>query len=145
VLILGSDGVAAAAAAGVLLTATGTAGGLCFAAWAGADKLWSSAAGARCGGVLRPERRGSRTPERMPDRAIGSQPIPYGLAVALEAGTEREQLEAVGTRFESSGDAWSDWDGVQRADVLEPVELDATAAAEHDVDLLGIEVPVRER
>jgi uncharacterized membrane protein YbhN (UPF0104 family) len=41
VLILGSDGVAAAAAAGVLLTVTGTAGGLLFAAWAGADKLWS--------------------------------------------------------------------------------------------------------
>jgi len=40
VLILGSDGVAAAAAAGVLLTVTGTIGGLCFAAWAGADKLW---------------------------------------------------------------------------------------------------------
>jgi len=40
VLILGSDGVAAAAAAGVLLTATGTVGGLCFAAWAGADRLW---------------------------------------------------------------------------------------------------------
>jgi uncharacterized membrane protein YbhN (UPF0104 family) len=41
VLILGSDGVAAAAAAGLLLTATGTVGGLCFAAWAGADRLWS--------------------------------------------------------------------------------------------------------
>ncbi|HET7589263.1 MAG TPA: hypothetical protein VFK14_03615 [Solirubrobacterales bacterium] len=41
VLILGSDGVATAAAAGVLLTATGTVGGLCFAGWAGADKLWS--------------------------------------------------------------------------------------------------------
>ena len=41
VLILGSDGVAAAAAAGVLLTVTGTAGGLCFAAWAGADRLWA--------------------------------------------------------------------------------------------------------
>ena len=40
VLILGSDGVAAAAAAGVLLTVTGTVGGLCFAAWAGADHLW---------------------------------------------------------------------------------------------------------
>jgi uncharacterized membrane protein YbhN (UPF0104 family) len=40
VLILGSDGVAAAAAAGVLMTATGTVGGLCFAAWAGADELW---------------------------------------------------------------------------------------------------------
>jgi uncharacterized membrane protein YbhN (UPF0104 family) len=41
VLILGSDGVAAAAAAGVLLTVTGTVGGLCFAAWAGADRLWT--------------------------------------------------------------------------------------------------------
>jgi uncharacterized membrane protein YbhN (UPF0104 family) len=42
VLILGSDGVAAAAAAGVLMTVTGTIGGLCFAAWAGADRIWSS-------------------------------------------------------------------------------------------------------
>jgi uncharacterized membrane protein YbhN (UPF0104 family) len=41
VLILGSDGVAAAAAAGVLMTVTGTVGGLCFAAWAGADRLWT--------------------------------------------------------------------------------------------------------
>jgi uncharacterized membrane protein YbhN (UPF0104 family) len=41
VLILGRDGVAAAAAAGVLMTVTGTLGGLCFAAWAGADRLWS--------------------------------------------------------------------------------------------------------
>jgi uncharacterized membrane protein YbhN (UPF0104 family) len=39
VLILGPQGVAAAAAAGVLLTATGTVGGLCFAAWAAADFL----------------------------------------------------------------------------------------------------------
>ena len=41
VLILGSDGVAAAAAAGVVLTVTGTLGGLCFAGWAGADRLWA--------------------------------------------------------------------------------------------------------
>jgi uncharacterized membrane protein YbhN (UPF0104 family) len=47
VLILGSDGVAAAAAAGVLLTATGTVGGLCFAAWAGADRLWHGSRRAR--------------------------------------------------------------------------------------------------
>jgi hypothetical protein len=40
VLILGHDGVAAAAAAGLLMTVTGTVGGLCFAAWAGADRLW---------------------------------------------------------------------------------------------------------
>ena len=47
VLILGGEGVAATAAAGVLLTVTGTAGGLCFAGWAGADRLWSSARRAR--------------------------------------------------------------------------------------------------
>jgi uncharacterized membrane protein YbhN (UPF0104 family) len=41
VLILGHDGVAAAAAAGVLMTVTGTIGGLSFAAWGGADRLWS--------------------------------------------------------------------------------------------------------
>jgi uncharacterized membrane protein YbhN (UPF0104 family) len=39
VLILGHDGVAATAAAGLLLTVTGTIGGLCFAAWSGTDHL----------------------------------------------------------------------------------------------------------
>jgi hypothetical protein len=39
VLILGTHGVATVAAAGVLLTATGTAGALCFAGWAGLDWL----------------------------------------------------------------------------------------------------------
>jgi hypothetical protein len=41
VLILGRQGVAAVAAAGILSTATGIAGGLTFAAWAGADRLWA--------------------------------------------------------------------------------------------------------
>jgi uncharacterized membrane protein YbhN (UPF0104 family) len=41
VLILGRDGVAAVAAAGLLSTVTGTVGGLSFVAWAGADRLWS--------------------------------------------------------------------------------------------------------
>ena len=40
ILILGSNGVAAVAAAGVLSTVTGIAGGLSFAGWAGADWLW---------------------------------------------------------------------------------------------------------
>ena len=40
VLILGRQGVAAAAAAGLLMTVTGTLGGLGFAAWAGADRIW---------------------------------------------------------------------------------------------------------
>jgi uncharacterized membrane protein YbhN (UPF0104 family) len=39
VLILGHDGVAATAAAGVLMTVTGTIGGLVFAAWAAVDGL----------------------------------------------------------------------------------------------------------
>jgi uncharacterized membrane protein YbhN (UPF0104 family) len=47
VLILGREGVAAAAAAGVLMTVTGTLGGLCFAGWAGADRLWSISRRAR--------------------------------------------------------------------------------------------------
>ena len=39
VLILGSNGVALTAAAGALLTATGAAGALCFAAWALVDRI----------------------------------------------------------------------------------------------------------
>ena len=42
VLILGGHGVAAVAAAGVLLTATGIAGALSFAGWALADRIWGS-------------------------------------------------------------------------------------------------------
>jgi uncharacterized membrane protein YbhN (UPF0104 family) len=42
VLILGPHGVAAVAAAGVLLTATGTMGALCFAGWGLGDWLWDS-------------------------------------------------------------------------------------------------------
>jgi uncharacterized membrane protein YbhN (UPF0104 family) len=40
VVILGANGVALVAAAGVLLSATGLAGGLVFAAWGGLDRLW---------------------------------------------------------------------------------------------------------
>lgn len=46
VLILGHHGVAATAAAGTLLTVTGTIGGLCFAGWAGGDRLWAALRGA---------------------------------------------------------------------------------------------------
>jgi hypothetical protein len=44
VLILGTNGVAVAAAAGALLTATGALGALCFATWALVDRLRPSAA-----------------------------------------------------------------------------------------------------
>jgi uncharacterized membrane protein YbhN (UPF0104 family) len=50
VLILGSEGVAKAAAAGVLLTVTGTVGGFCFAAWAGVDRLLVARVRRRRGG-----------------------------------------------------------------------------------------------
>ncbi len=40
VLILGAGGVAAVAAAGVLLTATGAVGALAYAAWALGDRVW---------------------------------------------------------------------------------------------------------
>lgn len=40
VLILGSGGIAAVAAAGVLLTATGAAGALAYATWALGDRAW---------------------------------------------------------------------------------------------------------
>jgi uncharacterized membrane protein YbhN (UPF0104 family) len=66
VLILGTDGPAAAAAAGVLLTATGAAGALAYATWAGCDRMWASwprtGAGAR---------RGRRAPTPMP----GAEPV----------------------------------------------------------------------
>jgi uncharacterized membrane protein YbhN (UPF0104 family) len=47
VLILGADGPALAAAAGVLLTATGTLGALTYAGWAGVDRLWAVRPAAR--------------------------------------------------------------------------------------------------
>jgi uncharacterized membrane protein YbhN (UPF0104 family) len=47
VLILGANGAALAAAAGVLLTATGTLGALAYAGWAGADRLWTLRPAAR--------------------------------------------------------------------------------------------------
>jgi uncharacterized membrane protein YbhN (UPF0104 family) len=43
VMILGADGAALTAAAGVLLTATGTAGALAYGAWAGLDRvIWTT-------------------------------------------------------------------------------------------------------
>lgn len=56
VLILGHDGIAATAAAGILLTATGTAAGLTFAAWAGLDRLWTRLRHRRPPSTSRPNR-----------------------------------------------------------------------------------------
>ncbi len=84
VLILGSDGVAAAAAAGVLLTVTGTLGGFCFAAWAGADRLWTVRRGGRPRFGLRRRPRAGQGPLSPPSvrgaqphaRATSMQPAP---------------------------------------------------------------------
>ncbi len=73
VLILGNDGVAAAAAAGVLMTVTGTIGGLCFAAWAGLDRLWSLRRTTRSQASSRRVRRRQRDPSP-PDRPIAVSP-----------------------------------------------------------------------
>ena len=44
VLILGTNGVAATAAVGTMLTVTAAAGAVCFAGWALADRLWRASA-----------------------------------------------------------------------------------------------------
>jgi uncharacterized membrane protein YbhN (UPF0104 family) len=65
VAILGANGVAATAAAGVLLTATGTVGALCFALWAGVDLLagrLSRATPARAAAAPVPAPRPARAP-----------------------------------------------------------------------------------
>jgi uncharacterized membrane protein YbhN (UPF0104 family) len=69
VLILGADGPALAAAAGVLLTATGTLGALSYAAWAGLDRLWMLRPAARRRRVL-----ASVPVARGPQPAIGVTP-----------------------------------------------------------------------
>jgi hypothetical protein len=90
VLILGPQGVAAAAAAGVLLTATGTVGGLLFAAWGGLDIAFSRP------GVRAVARRGwSGLAQRAaaahwPRAALGA------LSVQLQQSVERACFDLVG-------------------------------------------------
>jgi uncharacterized membrane protein YbhN (UPF0104 family) len=54
VLILGRNGVAAVAAAGLLTTVTGTIGGLAFAGWAGIDRLAAGRARKSATGLVGP-------------------------------------------------------------------------------------------
>jgi len=74
VLILGNDGPAAAAAAGVLLTATGTVGALVYVAWAGLDRL-AVARSAGSGSRPRPRRRAAQS-------AVGEAGLIPALAMA---------------------------------------------------------------
>ncbi len=55
VLILGAHGVAATAAAGVLLAVTGISGSLCYAAWAITDRLVSGPLGAKARSTAAPD------------------------------------------------------------------------------------------
>ena len=88
VLILGADGVAIAAAAGVLLTATGTAGALGYMTWALADRLGLDAR--RCD---------SRAPERfevVPRRMLKDDPLELGEVIPAES---QGGLEALGAEL----------------------------------------------
>jgi cold shock CspA family protein/uncharacterized membrane protein YbhN (UPF0104 family) len=75
VLILGHNGVAAAAAAGVLATATGLVGGLSFAAWAAGDRLW-----ARRGRFAEPGPKGVQSATRVEHRVRPPAPAPAVVA-----------------------------------------------------------------
>jgi hypothetical protein len=90
VLILGPHGVAAAAAAGVLLTATGTAGGLLFATW-GALDIGLSRPGAKAFGRRGWSRLGQLgRPTQWPWAAFGA------LAAQLSRSVERACFDLVG-------------------------------------------------
>jgi hypothetical protein len=78
VLILGPQGVTAAAAAGVLLTATGTLGSLCFAAWAGLDLVLGEGRAAR---LVSSWSRSLRPTAGGPWAALGALPAPHRLSV----------------------------------------------------------------
>ena len=75
VLILGPQGVSLAAAAGVLLTATGITGGLCFAAWGALDAALASR---RLGALalrMRGRDRWMRRPARRSWAALAAMPL----------------------------------------------------------------------
>jgi len=86
VLILGADGVALAAAAGVLLTATGTAGALTYAAWAATDRLWLMRPAAWSGRV------GVVAKQRLP--VVGGEPGAIG--ALAEVGQDLGEPVGVG-------------------------------------------------
>jgi hypothetical protein len=90
VLILGPEGVAAAAAAGVLLTATGTVGGLSFAAWGALDMGLSHprAKTLARGGWLRLAQLGA--PARWPWAALST------LSTQLRRSVDRACFDLVG-------------------------------------------------
>lgn len=97
VLILGGDGVAATAAAGVLLTVTGTLGGFCFAAWAGADRLWTGRR-ERGSALSRAGRRRPGLRLRRGDRERLSPPSARGARPPAQSPTPPSPAENAGPR-----------------------------------------------
>jgi hypothetical protein len=90
VLILGPHGVTAAAAAGVLLTATGTVGGLLFAAWGALDMGLSQPRAKALAGRGWSRVREFGAPEHWPWSAMGA------LAAQLRRSVERACFDLVG-------------------------------------------------
>jgi hypothetical protein len=90
VLILGPEGVAAAAAAGVLLTATGTVGGLCFATWGALDMALYEP---RLKAVAR---RGWAAVARAGAPVLSRQPTLGVLSAQLRGSVERTCFDLVG-------------------------------------------------
>jgi uncharacterized membrane protein YbhN (UPF0104 family) len=83
VLILGTHGTAIVAAAGVLLTATGTAGALCFAGWGAADWLAGGRIGARRAARRQPRRRSARSSALTVRTVLGALPARQRRAIEL--------------------------------------------------------------
>jgi hypothetical protein len=90
VLILGPHGVTAAAAAGVLLTATGTVGGLLFVAWGALDMGLSNPRSRALAGRGWSRARAFGAPEHWPWSAVGA------LAAQLRRSVERACFDLVG-------------------------------------------------
>jgi hypothetical protein len=114
VLIPGPHGVAAAAAAGVLLSATETLGGLCFAAWAALDS-------ALCYRRLKPLLRGLRS--RLP-RLGAPEHAPWtALAAPPRSGGESSSAPTSAASATSRSPACSAW--------VPPPDADHQAASGH--------------
>jgi uncharacterized membrane protein YbhN (UPF0104 family) len=83
VLILGAHGTAIVAAAGVLLTATGTAGALCFAAWAAGDLAREGRLGRLIASRHEPKARAARSTALALRNVLSSLPAAHRRAVEL--------------------------------------------------------------
>jgi uncharacterized membrane protein YbhN (UPF0104 family) len=83
VLILGAHGTAIVAAAGVLLTATGTAGALVFAAWAAGDLLAEGRLGPLLAAWREPGRRTARSDARAMRAMLAALPDGHRRTIEL--------------------------------------------------------------